>query len=90
MTANVGTVDRRLRFVFGPLLVVAGVGTLTGFVPLDWGVAATVFGGVIALVGVVFIATASVRWCPLNALFGIDTAHGTAQQSTGTDDGGAA
>lgn len=58
MSVNLGTVDRVLRVIIGlALLSLVFVGPQT-----YWG-----------LLGLVLIATALVRFCPLYALFGIRT-----------------
>lgn len=57
-TANIGTVDRALRFVAGALLIVL---TLTGTI------------GVWGWIGVVPLITAFIKFCPAYALFGVRT-----------------
>ena len=58
MTANIGNIDRVLRFVVGLALVsLVFVGPKTA-----WG-----------WIGLVPLATALIRWCPLYAPFGIST-----------------
>jgi hypothetical protein len=60
MKANVGSVDRVIR-------IVAGLAILSLFFILDgnsrW----------FALIGLVPLATATLRWCPAYSLIGVDT-----------------
>lgn len=58
MKSNVGGVDRILRIVLG--LVLIGL-TLTGTI------------GVWGWLGVVFLATGAIGWCPPYAIFGWNT-----------------
>jgi hypothetical protein len=64
MTQNIGTADRTIRFILGALLVLLPL--MTGFAGgspmLRWGA---------LVVGVVILATAAVRSCPLYTLLGI-------------------
>jgi hypothetical protein len=67
MRANVGSVDRVVRFVLGLLLLLAVFMPVFGMAAhplLQWGV---------GLVGVVLITTALMRFCPLYRLFGLST-----------------
>ncbi|KQU51607.1 hypothetical protein ASG72_08710 [Bosea sp. Leaf344] len=67
--ANLGSVDRTIRFVAGLLLFVAP------FLPWTAGLFTNFGAFVYALpvVGLVLIATAIFRFCPAYALFGIRT-----------------
>lgn len=67
MIANVGTTDRALRLVFGGALIAAAL--LSG-----WGVfdSALVTYGAVA-VGIVMLATAAFRFCPLYTILGVRT-----------------
>ncbi len=66
MKCNVGGMDRTSRIAMGVVLLVVGV-----VAPIDmvWRVLALVIAA-IALV------TATVRFCPANAVFGINTCEG--------------
>lgn len=67
MRANVGSVDRVVRFVLGLLLLLAVFLPVFGMAAnplLQWGA---------GLVGVVLITTALMRFCPLYRLFGLST-----------------
>lgn len=67
MTANVGTFDRLARIVLGlVLLALPFVGNIALF---QSGVATTI--AVIA--GIIMIATAGMRFCPLYRVLGIQT-----------------
>ncbi len=57
MTKNVGNIDRIVRFVVGFALVV-------------WGLTS---GNWLGAIGLVPIATATLRWCPAYLPFGINT-----------------
>ncbi len=63
MKANVGTVDRVIRFVAGAAVLAFGI---MGDLASPWNVVAMVVGGVL-------IATAAIGWCPPYALLGINT-----------------
>lgn len=66
MRCNVGGIDRTGRIVIGIVLIVVG---LLAPVEMAWRVAALVIAA-IALV------TAIVRFCPANAIFGVNTCEG--------------
>ena len=66
MPCNIGTADRAIRLVVG--LVLVALPLLTGFAaatPLLWWAA--------LVVGVVLLATAGMRFCPLYTLLGVRT-----------------
>jgi hypothetical protein len=66
MKENVGNVDRAVRAVLGPTLIVLGYQQLRGkrVAPL----------GLLAIVsGALLMETAITRVCPLNSAFGLDT-----------------
>lgn len=62
MKCNVGATDRTIRFILGIVLL------LWAFTGLS-GTAAWVAG----ILGVVFLVTAAIRFCPLYLIFGINT-----------------
>ena len=67
MRANVGSMDRVVRLIVGLALIVAAFLPALGLVAmpaLQWGA---------ALLGVVLIGTALMRFCPLYRLFGLST-----------------
>jgi hypothetical protein len=66
MKANIGSVDRIIRALFGLVLVLAPFVRLALFAEPVW-----LWGSVV--VGVVLIATASISFCPLYAPFGLST-----------------
>lgn len=68
MKENVGGKDAFLRGIVGPGLVMAGLTRLGGLQGRPLGLAALVGGAMLS-------ETAITRTCPLNALFGIDTAE---------------
>lgn len=63
MTRNMGTVDKVIRIVLGALFIALWLMGMTK------GALAVILG----LVGVVFILTSVVSFCPLYALFGFRT-----------------
>lgn len=64
MTKNMGTIDRAARaFLIAPAATIAA---------LAFG-ATSIAGVVLLVVAVIMVATAAVGFCPLYALFGIDT-----------------
>ena len=66
MKCNVGGIDRIGRIVVGIVLLIVGVAAPIGML---WQIVALVIAA-IALV------TATVRFCPANAIFGINTCEG--------------
>ena len=66
MKCNVGGIDRTIRIVLGLVLLVVG---LAAPIEMTWRIVALVIAG-IALV------TATVGFCPANAIFGINTCEG--------------
>ncbi|WP_276271163.1 YgaP family membrane protein [Haloarcula litorea] len=76
MQPNVGGYDRLARAALGPVAIVVGVALLIGAVSLDAGGLGAIVGVLALVVGVVFVATAALRWCPLNAVTAIDTTAG--------------
>lgn len=63
MKTNVGTVDRMIRLVLGIVMVVLYFSeTLTG-----------TLGYVLMAVGVVFVVTSMIGFCPLYAIVGFNT-----------------
>ncbi|PIV80056.1 MAG: DUF2892 domain-containing protein [Rhodobacteraceae bacterium CG17_big_fil_post_rev_8_21_14_2_50_63_15] len=67
MTANIGSIDRIIRIVLGIVLLALAFG----------GVSAVFAAGapkwIAAIAGIVLIATAGMRFCPLYRIFGIRT-----------------
>lgn len=58
MKANLGQIDRVLRFVFGALLTILAIMGVIGV----WG-----------YLGVILLATALINFCPIYRLLGIST-----------------
>ena len=71
MTCNVGGIERPIRIVGGLLLI--GVGVFAELPAMGMGIALTV--------GVVFLVTAAIGYCPLTSLLGINTCRSSS--STG-------
>ncbi|MDE3094914.1 MAG: DUF2892 domain-containing protein [Chloroflexota bacterium] len=64
MRTNEGLIDRAVRVVLGVALVVIGFGVVQG-----------VAGIVVGVVGLVPLLTGLTGYCPLYALFGVNTLH---------------
>jgi hypothetical protein len=66
MTQNIGTADRTIRVILGALLILLPLftGFAAGSPMLRWGA---------LVVGIVMLATAAMRSCPLYTLVGIRT-----------------
>lgn len=63
MKKNVGNGDRFLRIILGVIVLIFGLsGSLEGL--LMWGA---------LLVGIILVFTSSMQFCPLYAVFGINT-----------------
>ena len=67
MTQNVGTADRLFRFVLG--LVLLALPFVSGLAMFD----ATVWRNVSLVLGIVMLATAAFRFCPLYRVLGLHT-----------------
>jgi hypothetical protein len=67
MTSNVGNADRLFRFALGVILLVAPF--ISGMAIFEGSVATIIS----VLAGLVMLATASMRFCPLYRIFGIRT-----------------
>lgn len=67
MTANVGTIDRAIRFILGAFLIVAPLLNLFGI----WESAAFAYGAI--AVGLVLVLTAAMKFCPLYRVLGMST-----------------
>tara|TARA_R110002074_G_scaffold3594_20_gene18807 strand:- start:119 stop:331 length:213 start_codon:yes stop_codon:yes gene_type:complete len=67
MTANLGNADRMLRAIIGIALILAPLLNI----PAIWSTSALSYGSI--AVGLVLVATALFRFCPLYRVFGIST-----------------
>lgn len=67
MTANVGSLDRIIRFSIGLALIVLPFVTTFGI----WNTALGQYGAL--LVGIILVATAVFRFCPLYRIIGLRT-----------------
>ena len=63
MGCNVGKTDQLVRYVLGIVLLVAYF--------LHWVTSA--WGWVSLILGVIFVVTAAIRFCPLYVIFGVNT-----------------
>ena len=70
MKCNVGGMDRTFRVMLGIMLLLVG---LAAPIEMTWRVVALVIAA-IALV------TATVRFCPVNAIFGINSCEGKSRK----------
>ena len=66
MKCNVGGIDRTGRIVLGIVLLIVG---LAAPIELTWRIVALVVAGIALL-------TATVRYCPANAILGINSCEG--------------
>lgn len=74
MTRNVGTLDRLVRFIVGPLMLLVGIAGYLGAIPVAIGPVPQALGALVLVVlGVIFTVTAATRTCPLYLLFGVST-----------------
>lgn len=78
---NVGGIHRTARYVGGPVLVVVGLGVLTGWLPGLTGLASPVVGGAAVFTGVVSLVEAHTQKCPGYAVLGMNTCEFSAQES---------
>lgn len=67
MTVNVGSTDRILRLIIGLILIALP------FIGVAAPLSAGAFKWVSIIVGLVLVATAGMRFCPLYRIFGIKT-----------------
>lgn len=67
MTANLGNTDRVLRVILGLVLIFAPLLNM----PAIWSSAAFSYGSMI--IGLVLVATALFRFCPLYRILGVST-----------------
>jgi len=70
MTCNVGGIERPIRIVGGLLLI--GVGVFADLSAVGMGIA--------LMVGVVFLATAAIGYCPLTYMLGINTCQSSSSE----------
>ncbi|MEH6727086.1 MAG: DUF2892 domain-containing protein [Hyphomicrobiales bacterium] len=66
-SANVGSVDRIIRFIVGAVLIILPFLSSSAFL------SGPVMAWLLPLVGVVLIATAFLRFCPIYKILGIKT-----------------
>lgn len=67
--ANVGSADRVARAVLGIILILASFMPFTASFFAAWGA----WKFVVALVGLVLVASAAIRFCPLYAMLGLNS-----------------
>ena len=67
MTANLGSLDRILRVILGVALLALAFGGVSAFF------AAGAAKWIAAAAGLILLATAGMRFCPLYRIFGIRT-----------------
>ncbi|XVH30680.1 DUF2892 domain-containing protein [Haloferacaceae archaeon DSL9] len=71
MEKNVGGVDRLIRAIFGPALIIVSVASFAGVLGIG------VLPAVLALlVGLILSITAFTQRCPMNKMLGINTFRG--------------
>ncbi len=75
MEHNVGGTDRTVRCVLGGILAVVGALGYAGMVPVAFGPFPQALTAlVLVVVGIVLVATAQTRKCPINKAVGRNTA----------------
>lgn len=84
---NVGGIHRTGRNVLAPVLVVLGLGVLTGWLSVAPGLAGTLVGAVAVLAGVISFIEARTQKRPGYAVMGIDTCELPAQDSAAEHEG---
>lgn len=70
MEKNVGSVDRIVRFIVGAVLAIAGIAGFAGVIEIGSG---SLIPGVLVVVGLVVLVTATIQWCPPYSLLGVNT-----------------
>lgn len=68
MEKNVGGLDRTARLIVGPILVIAAVAALLGYLAVG-----TIVAGIALLVGAILSVTGTTQKCPANKTLGINT-----------------
>lgn len=66
---NVGSADRIVRAILGLVLILAPFMPFTASFFAGWGV----WSYLVAVVGLVLVGTATLSFCPLYAIFGLNT-----------------
>ena len=67
MTKNLGSVDRIFRTILG--IVLLGAPFISGFAMFS----SNTFTAISVIAGIIMLATASIRFCPLYRIFGLRT-----------------
>lgn len=74
MNCNVGGYDRTGRLAIGAILLVVGIAGYAGFVWLAVGPLPQFLTAVLlALIGIILLATGALQFCPINQVLGRDT-----------------
>lgn len=74
MNRNVGGYDRIGRLAIGAILLAVAVAGYAGLVTLAVGPLPQALAAVVvAVVGIILLATGAVQFCPINRALGIDT-----------------
>ena len=72
---NVGGMDRKLRLTVGPLLAIFGLLAMIAF-PFN-----LIVEILMIVIGVVFIVTGYINYCPINTALGVNTYKGAQDKS---------
>jgi len=86
MQKNVGGYDRIIRFIVGPILIVAGAAVLLEVGSLSAGTAGQVLAVLAILIGAVLTVTATTQKCPLNSVIGLNTHRGRSSEQSSPDE----
>lgn len=87
MQQNVGSFDRTVRVVLGGTLLILGVAGYVGLVSLAWlGIGQALASVVVAVLGLVLLATAATRTCLIYSALGISTATRSGEQESAVEE----
>jgi len=86
MQKNVGGYDRIIRFIVGPILIVAGAAVLLEVGSLSAGTVGQVLAVLAILIGAVLTVTATTQKCPLNSVIGLNTHRGRSGEQSSPDE----
>lgn len=89
MKHNVGGSERLARLGVGTLLLVVGAVGYVGFVNLAWtGIGQALTAVLLAIAGLILLATGALSWCPINAAIGRKSAAASEPEGTGSETAG--
>lgn len=87
MKPNVGSTDQLVRIVLGAVFLVVGVAGYVGYVSLAWiGIGQALAAVVVAVLGLILLATGASRTCLIYAALGISTNGRSAEPEPAADE----